>query len=237
MVAPLQYGIMANGATMSDLSQDSLLREIDEDIRRERYAKLWKRWGGFVIAGAVLLVAVVAGYQGWQYWTQQRREAAAAEFGRAMQLAERDRPAAEQALGAIAADGPPGYAMLAGFEQAALLVRSGDREGARAAYQNLQKSTGDAVYRDLATLLEAMVALQGEALPLDADAVRSRLQPLTAERNPWRFSARELTALIDWRGGDRAGARSQLSAMAADAAAPADVRTRAQQVLAQLGEG
>ena len=34
-----------------------LFQEVDEDVRRERYQELWKRYGNFVVAGAVLIVA------------------------------------------------------------------------------------------------------------------------------------------------------------------------------------
>ena len=44
--------------------------------------------------------------------------------------------------------------MLAAFQQAALLAKGdGDRQAARTAYQDLQRSATDPIYRDLAVLL------------------------------------------------------------------------------------
>jgi hypothetical protein len=221
---------------MSDLSQESLLREIDEDIRRERFAKLWKRYGTYVIAAVLLLLAGVAGYKIWQEWTIARRGEAAEQFTAAVALASKDRAAAEGRLRAIAKDGPSGYSLLAAFQQAALLAKSGDRQAARNAYQDLQRSASDPIYRDLAILSEAMVALEGEALPIDADAIRDKLQPLALDGNPWRFSARELMAMLAWRGGQTGEAKNRLQALAEDPQAPADIRNRAQQMLAQIGQ-
>jgi hypothetical protein len=221
---------------MSDLSQESLLREIDEDIRRERFAKLWKRYGTYVIAAAVLLLASVAGYKIWQEQTIARRGEAAEQFTAAVALASKDRAAAEERLRAIAKDGPAGYGLLAAFQQAALLAKGGDRQAARNAYQDLQRSASDPIYRDLAILSEAMVALEGEALPIDADAIRDKLQPLALDGNPWRFSARELMAMLAWRGGQTGEAKNRLQALAEDPQAPADIRNRAQQMLAQIGQ-
>jgi hypothetical protein len=221
---------------MSDLSQESLLREIDEDIRREKYAKLWKRYGNLVIGAAVLLVVAVAGYQLWQQHVQDERDAAGARFTQALALARTDRAAAEQAMRDIAEDAPDGYAMLATLQQAALLAQNGDRQGARSIYQELQKSADDRTYSQLAVLLDALTALEGEALPIDADAVRSKLEPLTVVGNPWRFTARELIAVLAWRSGQMAEARTQLSALAADPQTPVDIRGRAQQMLTQIGE-
>ena len=220
---------------MSDLSQESLLREIDEDIRRERFAKLWKQYGTYVIAAVVLLLAGVAGYKIWQEQAIARRGEAAEQFTAAVALAGKDRVAAEERLRTIAKDGPSGYAMLAAFQQAALLAKSGDRQAARNAYQALQRSAGDPIYRDLAIVAEAMVALEGEALPIDADAIRDKLQPLTLDGNPWRFSARELTAVLAWGGGQTGEAKDRLNALAADPQTPPDIRDRAQRLLAQIG--
>jgi hypothetical protein len=222
--------------TMSDLSQESLLREIDEDIRRERYAKLWKRYGSYVIAALVLLLAGVAGYMIWQARTASRLSEAGEQFTAAVALANNDQEAARAKLSAIANDGPSGYAMLAAFQQAALLANGdGDRRAARATYQDLQQSVSDPIYRDLAALLEAMIVLQQDALPIDADSIRGKLRPLAVDGNPWRFSARELMALLAWKSGQTAEAKDQLTGLAADPQTPPAIRDRAQQVLAQIG--
>ncbi len=221
---------------MSELSQESLLREIDEDIRRERYAKLWKRYGKYLIAALCLVLAGVAGYSLWHERTAARRGQAGEQLAAAMALASKDRPAAEAKLNDIANEGPAGYAMLAAFQRAALLAKGdGDRQAARAAYQDLQRSATDPVFRDLAVLLEVMVVLEQDALPIDADAIRAKLQPLAIDSNSWRFSARELTALLAWKSGEVAEAKEKLSALAADPETPAALRERAQQVLAQIG--
>ena len=93
----------------------------------------------------------------------------------------------------------------------------------------------DPIYRDLAVLLEAMVVLQQDALPIDADAIRAKLRPLAVDGNPWRFSARELMSLLAWKSGQIAEAKDQLTALAADPQTPATIRDRAQQILAQIG--
>ena len=42
---------------------DTLLREVDEELRRERLEKLWDRYGIYVVLAAALLVLGVAGSQ------------------------------------------------------------------------------------------------------------------------------------------------------------------------------
>ncbi len=222
---------------MSEPKDDSLLREIDEDLRREKYEKLWKRYGVYVIAAAVLLVAGVAGFKIWKYRDDVSHMEAQQSLTSALQAAQTDKGAAEQQLQQLIDGAPAGYAMLAAFQRAALLAGSGDLQGARQIYEDLQKTAPSPLYRDLAVVREAMAALAAEPLPLDADAIRDRLQPLTAAGNPWRYSAGELVAIIDVRSGQTAQARDRLTSLAADAQAPADLRTRAQQLLTQLPQG
>jgi hypothetical protein len=219
---------------MSDLSQDSLLREIDEDLRRERYARLWKRFGIYIVGAAVAMLLAVAGWQFWQYRAQAEREASSVRFASALGLVATDRVAAERALAEIAADGPTGVAMLAGLRQAGLLSESNDVPAARAVYQQIQREARDPLYRDLAVVREALLALQGEAVPIDADAIAAKLKPLTADSNPWRFSAGELSAILATRSGQTEEARILLTGLSADLQAPPDMRERARQVLAEL---
>ena len=41
--------------------RDSLAREIDEELRREQMLKLWERYGIYVIAAVVLVIAGIGG--------------------------------------------------------------------------------------------------------------------------------------------------------------------------------
>ena len=43
-----------------------IFREVDEELKQDRYEKLWRQYGKYVIAGAVLIVAAVAGWKAWE---------------------------------------------------------------------------------------------------------------------------------------------------------------------------
>lgn len=221
---------------MSNLSQENLLREIDEDIRRERLGRLWQRFGFYIIAAFVAVLVAVAGYQIWHYRAEAARKEASVRFAAAMALAATDRVTAEQQLAAIASDGPAGFTVLAGLRQAALLAENGDIPAAREAYQRVQRAAADPLYRDLAVVREVMLALQTDAAPIDADAIAGKLEPLKAEGNAWRFSARELSAVLASRTGQIDEARTLLTELTADPRVPSDMRERAQQMLAGLAD-
>lgn len=213
--------------------QDSLLREIDEELRHERYAKLWKRYGHYVLAAAVVLVVAVAGYQGWRAWDVKTRTAEGERFAAALALAQAgSHAAAAKSFDALAGDAGKGYAALARFQEAAAEAKAGNRKEAAALYRALAGDGGiDTVYRDLAVIQGVMVEMDAA----DAADLRARLEPLMADANPWRFTAREIAAYLAWRRGEAKSAREQFSALARDPAAPQGVRARANDMLAVVG--
>jgi hypothetical protein len=88
----------------------------------------------------------------------------------------------------------------------------------------------DDVYRDLARLLAAMHLADSGA----SDEVRERLAPLLVDDSPWRFSAREIDAVLALRDGQRGEARRILQVLVDDAETPSGVRGRASELLAAL---
>lgn len=221
---------------MADPTTDNLFREIDEDIRHEKYAKLWKSYGGYVIAAAVLLVVGVGGIQGWYSYNLSTREAASDQLVAAQQLIEADPGAAEQVLLGLADDGPAGYAMLARFQSAALIGQRGERDLAAAAYWELSEQDIHPIYRDLAIILGAQQILAKPTALANPDELTERLERVVAPDNPWRFSARELQAVIARQTGENDRARKLLDGLAGDPTAPGGIRARANELLAAIGD-
>ncbi|HKS90030.1 MAG TPA: hypothetical protein VJR70_11355, partial [Stellaceae bacterium] len=137
---------------------------------------------------------------------------------------------AAKLFGALAQQGG-GYGLLAAFEHAELLARSGDRKGAIAAYDQLAASSGvDPEFRELAVLLSVMHGLP----ETDPKAAIERLQPLTQNGKPWRASALDLTAAAKLKAGDKNGALTIYKQLADDITAPQGLRARAAEMAAAL---
>lgn len=209
-----------------------IFQEVDEEVRRDRAVALWKRYGTYVLAAAVVLVAATAGWSAWRYYMDEQRHAASTRFTEAMILANQgENDAAARVFAEVAAEAPGGYAVLARMEEAALKARAGDRAGAVAIYDRVAADSGaPQALRDVAVLLSAMQA-SGEA---DPGAVAERLAPLAAE-GPWRHLARELQAALALRAGDRDRAKTILKQIAEDPGVPAGVKARSGELLAALG--
>ena len=71
-------------------------------------------------------------------------------------------------------------------------------------------------------------------LPAQANPTPPRHPPPPADGNPWRHSAREMTALLAERQGDRAVAKTLLGGLVNDTSAPRGIRTRATEMLTRL---
>ena len=141
----------------------------------------------------------------------------------------------DEAFDAFAALGDQdsgGYRMLAKIRQAALAVEFGNSELAVQLYRDVADQKGlSGEFRDMATILGGML----EADDADPGELTARLAPLTADDNAWRFSARELTAVLAIRQGDVDAAAELLQGLAADADAPPGVRARSSELLAAIG--
>ncbi len=209
-----------------------IFKEVEEDVRRERYAKLWQAYGRYFVAVAVAIVVATASGVWWRDFSRSQREADSTAFSAALNLSRGG--ASEQAATAFAglADSAgAGYAVLARLEQASAQARAGDREGAIALYDRVAADTGvDARLRGLARLLAAQHLVDSG----DRDELITRLEPLMDAESPWRFSARELRALLDLRTGSTEEARRGYEGLVDDPEAPPGIRARAAELLAAL---
>ncbi len=218
-------------AEPDDAATDLLIREVDDDLRHEQYLELWRRYGVYAIAVAVLLVAGVAGEQGWLAWRQHGRDQAAHAFAAAEQLAASGKvDEATDAFAKLSTDGPTGVVVAAGMQRAELLARSGNVAAAAQAYDSLAKSGAPQIFRDLATLKSAMLTLDS-AEPADLNA---RVAPLAQASNPWHYAASEILALLALRTGDQGQAVNMYKQLADDLGAPQGIRARAAEMLAIL---
>ena len=112
-----------------------IFKEVDEDLRREQFKKLWDRFGPYVIGLAILIVVATAGYRGWDYWQERQAQATGDRFLAALDLADKgEHDKAIAALKAIEANGSGQYPVLAGFRVASEMAAAGNTQDAIAEY-------------------------------------------------------------------------------------------------------
>lgn len=209
-----------------------IFNEVEEDLRRDRYLKLWQRYGMWLIAAAVLLVVATGAISVYTNWHANRLAAAGDAFAKAADLeAQGKHKEAADAFAELAADAPGGYPLLARLREASSQLAAGDSKGALATLDAASAGSGDAALRDLAALKAASLVLD-TASP---DEIAKRLDPLAAEGRPWRHSARELQAAAALKQGRTEDARKILKTLSDDATAPQGLRARAGELLEATG--
>jgi len=215
-----------------DRATELLIQEVDEDLRREHYLKLWRIYGKYAIAAVIAIVLGVAGHQAWLNWRERQFQTEAASFEAAQDLlAAGKRAEAIGKLAEIQGAARGGFAMAAGFQRAELQLEAGDEAAAIASYDALSKGSFPQAFRDLAVLKSSLLTLEKD----DPEMLRKRLQPLAEPGNGWRFTATELLALLAERQGDKSLAVSYFKKLADDPETPQTIRARAAEMLAVEG--
>ncbi|MBR1151966.1 tetratricopeptide repeat protein [Bradyrhizobium sp. JYMT SZCCT0428] len=208
-----------------------LFNEVDEDVRRDQLKKLWDQYSIYIIAGALLIIASVGGWRGYQYLEAQKAVEAGAAFDKAAELSEANKHAeAEAAFAALAAKAPAGYRVLARLRTAAE-VASRDQQAAAKMFDEIaaDRSVGVAE-QDLARIRAAQLLLESTSYP----DMKSRLEAAAGPAATFRHTARELLALSAWRANDATATRQWLDVIANDGGTPPSLRSRAEALQALL---
>jgi hypothetical protein len=216
------------------MSDTQFIREIDEDLRRDRLMKLWERYGIYAIGAAVLIVAATAGWRGWDWYQTREGVKAGSRFEAALVLAESGKHAeAEQEFEALSKGANWGYRLLSRMRLAAEIGARDATAGAAAYDAIAADSSIDVAIRDVARLRAALLLVDTAQVA----EIASRVEPLMGATSPFRFSAREILALARYKAGEREAARAMFAQLASDPETPAALRNRAEVMLALASVG
>lgn len=210
------------------MTDESLIREVDEEVRQDEYQKLWKKHGTKIIGAVLVAVLAVAGFEGWKYYQKSQAEQASIVYLDAVQKANDGKH--DDALAAIAAVKHQGFAQVAKLREAAVLADKGDTEKAIAAYEAfIADASNDVVLVDLARIRQGYIMVDTKT----PDELLTKLGKFDKEGNAWRHAAREIFGLAAYRVKDFAMADRYMNAIFADPDAPQSLKQRAQ-VMVQL---
>lgn len=214
-------------------TDEAFLREVDEELRRDQVAALWRRWGKIALAAVVAGLALLAGV----LWWNNHREQVRGEQGEKLQaafdtlgagkLADAQKPLAE-----LEKDGAAGYRATAMFAQADILLEKKDVKGAVAKFAAI--AADDKVgkpFRDLALVRQT----SAEFDTLAPQAVVDRLRPLATKDSAWFGSAGEMVAVAYLRMNRPDLAGDLFGKIARDENVPGTIRQRAVQMAGVLG--
>jgi len=212
---------------------ETFLREVDENLRRDQMEDFLKRNGAWLIAAVVIFLVASGGFIWWKQHQVQRSAARVEKLAAIYNdIGSGKMDQAPQQLDEIAKSGSKAVRASALFARAALALQQNDSKLAVSTYKAVAGDSGlPKPYRDAA--LVRQTALEFDQLqPGD---VIARLAPLAKPGEPWFGSAGEMTALALAKQGKSQEAGQLYAAIAKDQGVPQTIRARAIQVAGSLG--
>ena len=214
-------------------NDESILREVDQELTEERLWTRFREQGPRYIAAAVVLIAFVGG---WQFWNAQKQRAAAAsavEFRDAAAQLETSPEDGRAALVTFSEEAPAGYSVLADLRRAGSLAQGGERLSARDAYRDVYENSG-ATKRlsQIARIRAAMLSLED-----GREEVMRDLGDLESDATAIGFYARELAGVAALNAGDYETAKGIFERAVINTDTPDPVRRRAEELAALASAG
>lgn len=212
---------------------ETFVREVDENLRRDRLRDLSKKYAGWIITGLVLFLAAAGGFIYWQNYRQQQSEKGVEQLAQIYaDMAQGKAPTAAQQLDGLSKDGHDAVRATALFSRAGVALSQGDQKLALAKYREIAGDSSLAQpFRDLALIRQT--ALEFDSLK--PEQVIDRMAPLAKPGAPWFGSAGEMTAMAMMKQGKNAEAGRLFAAIARDTQVPDSIRARAVQIASTLG--
>ena len=212
---------------------DDIFKEVDEELREERLTKIWKRIGPYVVgilSGAIIITSAVIGYREYD---ETQRQNWGVQFAEAMNLSEEGNwQESLDLFETLTEKTNLGYKTLSLFQAASLYASNGNKEKALEIYQSLESEALDENFQDLATLM--LIYLQFDNA--DPEILEKRIEKLASKGNPWYYNAVELKGFLFAKQKNKEKQIEIFNILSKDNKAPEGVRTRANDMLAILGE-
>ena len=206
-----------------------LFQEIDDELRQDKASRMWRVYGKYVVAAAIVIIISVGGYKFWQQKQLDDGEKASIAYEAALaRSASGDHKGAidrlnQEEIGTVA-----GYAALSQMQKANLAMKIKDFEAALITFKDIAENDNyPQSIKEWASFRHAAVSVEkqiGTNAPADLDS-------LIATDSPWRFLAKEIKAIKEIETGNKSGAKAIFSELADDENAPERLRLRAAEFL------
>ncbi len=214
-------------------NNDAFLREVDDELRREKVSDIGRRYGLWII-GAV--IAALVAFGAWTFW-QHRQTQQAGEQGEQLATALDDIAAgraaqADAAVAKLTTSDRDAVRATALLTQADMLLSRKDLKGAAAAFAKVAADESLAQpFRDLALIRQTSVEYDS----LQPQQVIDRLRGLADKGSPWLGSAGEMVAVAYIRQNKLPEAGRLYGLIAQTEGVPQSLRGRAVQMAGSLG--
>lgn len=204
---------------------DSLLQEIDADVRAEKLARLWARWRKPLFTAAALIVAATAASSIWEHYREQRGGALMVRMSDATALLDQGKSQeAATTFAALAEDMSGESRIVAQLWQARALMAAHKQDEAIAVLSTASHAPAG-LWSDIACLrLASLDSSKANCL------TNGKNSPLLSQRREWQ-------AALLWHAGETEEAIALLEQLATSPDTPDASRERIDQWLSTLRSG
>ena len=212
---------------------ETFLREVDEELRKERINTLFARYGWAIVAAVILVLGAIGGYIWWQNRQQEQAAAHGETLLEALDgLESGNRNAAMPKIDQLAESDVDGYRAAALFARATAQSEAGNNAAAIATLRAIAADAGLAEpYRQAALVRQTELEFDR----LRPQQVIQRLAPLARPGGAWFGSAGEMVGIAHHRMNRPDLAGPLFARIGRDETVPATIRTRAIQMAGSLG--
>lgn len=218
------------------MSDDSFMREVEDELRSDKVSNFWTKYKYFVIGGAIAIVIGTAGYRFWESYSQKVAGVSGDQFLSAIELSnEGKHDEAIAQLEILGKEGVGQYPALAKLRLASEYAKKDEQQKALEAFDAIANDTSfDEAMRNVARLRAGLLLVDNGTY----DEVSDRLQSMSETGNSFRHSAREGLGLSAWKAKKYKDALVWFQAIVDDQGSPNGVRARAGVMLQLLaGKG
>ena len=171
---------------------EEFIREVDEELQEEKYAKIWRKIGPYVISLAIGIVLFTSGVVFWNNYTEVKKQRLGDDFTAAVELIkEEDFDTALIALERITDKASDGYVTIAKMKKASIFIQKKQILEGLEIYEDLEKTAFDQSFKDMSTILFVLNAIDHKP----SDILLNKIERLT-ENSSWKYSALELKGFI-----------------------------------------
>ncbi len=208
---------------------DSFIDEVNDEVRRDRLFRAFRRYGWIAVVGVVAVVGTAA----WFEYSRSQTESDAQAFGDAILNALDDETSEQRiaALKAIPTDRPGQEALVAFLTSSEAAAGADDKTAAADALNGVGGEGLEPFYAQLAQFKRLML----ETDTLEPQARREEFRQLAAPGSPLSLLAQEQIALTYVEEGDTVKAINTLQEILDDAEVTQSLRQRASQLMVALG--
>jgi hypothetical protein len=176
-----------------------IFHEVEEELRKDKYNELLRKWGPLALAAALAVILGAAGWQFWGYWQTSQSHAMSDTYVAAVALVENEQLSeADLALQNISEEASNGYAGLALMQRGEMALQAGDNESAGYLFEQAAGEFETLAFSDLARVKAGMALFD----ILSINDLENRLSETMQPERPYRLLAMEVIAAKAFADGD-----------------------------------